>query len=110
MSSSVVYRVVDLPDPVGPQMTMPPSGALRASSYRASEVSLRPSEASVGGRGETSRMRSVMFSPCRLGIEAMRMSTASPLPSWNDVRPSCGRRRSAMFMLPMIFRRLMRPG
>ena len=109
MSSSVVYRVVDLPEPVGPTMTMPPSGALSAASKRARLSPTSPSDASVGGSGETSRMRMVRFSPYMLGMEARRRSTASPLDSSKLVRPSCGSRRSAMLRLPMILRRLMMP-
>ena len=71
---------------------------------------MRPSDSRVGGSGETSRMRSVRFSPYWLGMEARRRSTTSPLDSSNVVRPSCGSRRSAMFMLPMILRRLVMPG
>ena len=69
MSSRVVYSVVDLPEPVGPTMTMPPSGALSAVSKRARLSPTRPSEASVGGSGETSSMRMVRFSPYMLGMD-----------------------------------------
>ncbi len=51
-----------------------------------------------------------MFSPCMLGMLARRRSTRSPAEVSKEVRPSCGSRRSAMSMVPMIFSRLMMPG
>ena len=76
---------------------------------RSSEGPVSPSESSVGSSGETSRMRIEMFSPCRVGTEARRRSTALPSLVSNEVRPSWGRRRSAMSMLPMILMRLTMP-
>ena len=70
---------------------------------------MRPSESSVGSSGETSRMRIEMFSPCRVGTEARRRSTALPSLVSKEVRPSWGMRRSAMSMLPMILMRLTMP-
>ena len=48
------------------------------------------------------------FSPCTVGSVATRRSMRLP-PCTTDMRPSCGRRRSAMSISLMIFRREMTP-
>jgi len=51
-----------------------------------------------------SKMRRTTLSPCRVGEVAMRKSVSRPC-TVRLIRPSCGRRRSAMFRCAMILMR-----
>ncbi len=63
-----------------------------------------PSASSVNFDSALSSSRSTARSPCAEGSVETRTSTGRP-PMRSEMRPSCGRRRSAMSSSAMIFRR-----
>ncbi len=101
---STEYRVVVLPLPVGPVTSTMPSGLAMIILSRLSAASSRPSPSSDTMPFCRSRMRSTRFSPCVVGCEATRKSIGRP-DKRSEMRPSCGARVSAMFMLLITFRR-----
>ena len=105
---SAVYSVVDLPEPVGPVTSTMPCGRVIDSRKRCSlTVENRRSPIDIAWP-ELSRMRMTIFSPHTVGNVATRRSIWRP--SWvTEMRPSWGRRRSAMSMADMILSREMTP-
>ncbi len=68
-----------------------------------------PRSLSLNSARRLSRIRSTHFSPCTVDVVATRTSSGTPsivASSW----PSCGRRRSTMFMFAMTLMRLTRAG
>ncbi len=103
-AASVAYRVVDLPEPVGPVTSrMPWASRLQAPS-RARWSGAMPSRSSPRSLRSFGNRRSTMDSPCTPGNAEARTSMAWPL-ARTLRRPSCGKRRSAMSMPEISFRR-----
>ena len=89
--------MVDLPLPVGPVTRMIPSGRaiIRRSPASASPAS--PSRSRATTPLCRSSTRSTMFSPWMVGSDETRKSMSRPETD-SEIRPSCGTRRSAMFI------------
>ena len=104
---SAAYRVVVLPEPVGPvTSTMPWGWAIRRSK-RLSASPCMPSVSRLRRPCDLSSKRNTARSPWALGRVLTRTSTAR-VPMRREMRPSCGRRRSAMSSSAMILRREIR--
>ena len=103
------YKVVVLPDPVGPVTSMMPFGSANASRNIVSVSSDMPSRSSDMPAFSLSRIRITTRSPARLGKVETRTSTIRP-PSVSPMRPSCGMRRSAMSRRAITFMRLTTTG
>jgi hypothetical protein len=94
-NSSAVYKVVLLPEPVGPvTSTMPLASWVQREKSALCSAFMPRSCRRVGLRSWRSR-RSTMDSPSTPGSTDTRMSKASPC-TRALMRPSCGSRRSAM--------------
>ena len=99
------YIVVVLPLPVGPVIRTIPCGwkmRLRTMSRTRGSPMIRSSPISDADRSST---RMTTFSPNRVGTDEMRSEISRSL-NTQPSRPSCGFRRSVMFMLASAFRRL----
>jgi EmrB/QacA subfamily drug resistance transporter len=98
---SAAYKVVVLPEPVGPHTSTAPLGSWIAASRRPRSVGGRPSASSVIGPRLLSRTRMTTASPSTVGrVTTRRSITRSSIAS--ETRPSWGSRRSAMSRLVMI--------
>jgi hypothetical protein len=73
-------------------------------SKRASVFVGKPSFSSGRNTVERCKIRMTIDSPCTVGMVETRMSTRWPC-SVTRMRPSCGSRRSAMFISAMILMR-----
>ena len=94
-SASIAYRVVVLPEPVGPVTSTIPCGRrVRARSVASVSPSI-PSAVRSRLTALRSRIRSTAPSPAWLGSVATRRSTGRPSME-SSMRPSCGRRISVM--------------
>ncbi len=102
--ASAAYSVVVLPLPVGPQVRISPCGLRSSALNRSSTVGSNPSLLRSSRACDLSRMRMTTFSPSMPGMEEKRRSTVLPS-SCTWMRPSWGRRRSAMSSLAMTLRR-----
>ena len=103
------YKVVVLPEPVGPVTRIIPLGSANASFKILSVSSDMPSKSSEMPAFSLSRIRMTTRSPARLGRVDTRTSTSLP-PSVRPMRPSCGMRRSAMSRRAMTLIRLTTTG
>ena len=101
---SAAYSVVVLPEPVGPVTRMIPCGWPISCSKRASVPPCMPTASSVSLLSVLSNRRNTARSPCAEGSVETRTSTAR-VPIRREMRPSCGRRFSAMSRSAMIFSR-----
>ena len=101
------YSVVVLPEPVGPVTKMMPCGCATSRSKRANTSPCMPSASRLRRPSDLSSRRSTARSPWALGSVLTRTSTAR-VPMRSEMRPSCGKRRSAMSSSAMIFRREIR--
>ena len=101
---SAAYSVVDLPEPVGPVARTPPLERPSASSKRGRSWAVSPSSSRPSGTEPWSSTRSTTDSPLTSGSTTARRSMWRPS-TFIPMRPSCGRRRSEMSRLPMIFSR-----
>ena len=99
-----VYKVVLLPEPVGPVTKMSPCGALAASKKSLACRSLKPSFCRLAGIAPFSRSRITIFSPYTVGTVLTRRSTRRS-PYFMAIAPSCGTRFSAMSIFARIFKR-----
>ncbi len=102
------YSVLVLPDPVGPVTSTMPHGLEMAVSNLASDSTSKPSFVMSSISFSLSRRRMTIFSPKSVGRHDTRKSMSRLTPwSWNRIlmRPSCGRRFSAMSSLDMILMR-----
>src|SRR5450756_2227753 len=105
---SVAYKVVDLPEPVGPVTSIMPYGLVYDCSKTALFRSRKPRSERSSRAVELSKMRITTFSPQTVGKVATRRSIFRPW--WvTDMRPSCGFRRSAMSISLRIFTREITP-
>ena len=102
--SSAPYSVVVLPEPVGPVTSRMPCGRAIMSSSRARIASSMPSCARSSLPACLSRRRSTTRSPRPAGIVDTRTSTGRPAMR-SPMRPSCGRRFSAMSSFAMTLMR-----
>ena len=102
--SSAAYSVVVLPEPVGPVTRMMPCGCATSCSKRESTSPCMPTDSRLSLAPLLSSRRSTARSPCALGRVLTRTSTAR-VPMRRLMRPSCGKRFSAMSSSAMIFRR-----
>ena len=108
ISNSEAYNVVVLPAPVGPaQMTMPNGDRIICENASCVSRGIPSSPRPIIERRLSSK-RITSFSPKTVDTVATRTSTSRPSTTVENC-PSCGRRRSTMFMPAMIFRRLTRP-
>ncbi len=99
-SARAAYSVVVFPEPVGPVLTMMPLG-LRMSWRKATRSSSRmPMRSRSRDTLARSSTRMTMLSPNMVGSTDTRRSTGLP-PTTSSMRPSWGRRRSAMSRLDM---------
>ena len=105
---SVAYSVVDFPEPVGPVTRIVPYGLRYAVANRSSVSGRKPRSSSRSSACPLSRIRMTTFSPCTIGSVATRRSTLRP-PTFSEMRPSCGMRRSAMLISAMTLSRLITP-
>ena len=103
-SVSAAYSVVVLPLPVGPVTSTMPNGRAIASRSVAISPASKPSESKSSCTSWRSRMRSTALSPCIVGDVATRKSMSLPCTE-TRMRPSCGRRRSAMLRPAMTLMR-----
>ena len=102
---SVEYKVVVLPEPVGPVTRITPCGCSTIERQVASSSASKPSSRKFFSSTTGSKMRITSFSPNAVGMVDSRNSTSSPDGARVFRRPSCGRRFSAMSMRPRILRR-----
>ena len=98
------YRVVVLPEPVGPVTSTMPCGSRISRSIEASVISLIPSTVRSSRAASLSRSRSTTRSPGPVGNVDTRTSTLLS-PSLSAMRPSCGSRFSAMSRLAITLSR-----
>ena len=98
------YKVVVLPEPVGPVTRMMPCGWAIRCSKRFSTGPCMPTDSRLSWLSDLSSRRSTARSPWALGRVDTRTSTAR-VPMRSEMRPSWGRRFSAMSRSAMIFRR-----
>ncbi|MPN14229.1 hypothetical protein SDC9_161555 [bioreactor metagenome] len=101
---SVEYSVVVLPEPVGPVTRMMPCGRAVRWVKRLSVSPPMPTASRLSLLSLLSSRRSTARSPWALGRVETRTSMAR-VPRRRLMRPSCGRRFSAMSRSAMIFRR-----
>ena len=90
------YKVVVLPEPVGPVTSTIPYGFAMASMKSFSALGSNPKEPRSNVRFPASRIRNTIFSPKITGSVETRKSTTFRF-ILSLIRPSCGTRRSAMF-------------
>ena len=90
----VEYRVVVLPEPVGPVTSTIPCGRSTRSFQPSASSALKPSCSMLRNVTSGSKMRSTHFSPNAVGMVETRISTSRPPGERVLIRPSCGRRRS----------------
>ncbi|HBO69362.1 MAG TPA: hypothetical protein DD658_04125 [Deltaproteobacteria bacterium] len=83
------------PDPVGPVTSRIPFERERIRSMVERSPGSSPTSSSPSSRLDRSRIRSTVRSPNEVGTTEMRMSISFP-PTRIRIRPSWGRRRSAM--------------
>ena len=102
---NAVYKVVDLPLPVGPVTNRIPYGL--ASICCSIDISsrFRPSSLISLVRLSLEEIRITIFSPCTVGIEEIRISY-SRRSTITDIRPSCGFLFSEISIPPMILIRV----
>jgi len=98
---SDAYNVVVLPEPVGPVTSTMPCGWLISLSNCGSICPLMPRWLRSRRPASLSSRRSTARSPWPVGRVETRTSTGLP-PTRNVMRPSCGRRFSAMSSCDMI--------
>ena len=96
----VEYKVVVLPEPVGPVTRMIPCGLCTRLSQRSASCGVNPSAARSLMAVSGSKMRITSFSPNAVGSVDKRISNSSPFGPRVLMRPSCGRRRSTTSMRP----------
>ncbi len=99
------YSVVVLPLPVGPVTSTMPCGCWTSRRKPASTSPLMPRPSRPSSLSLLSSRRSTARSPCAHGSVETRTSIAR-WPMRSPMRPSCGRRRSAMSSSAMILSRL----
>ena len=104
--ASAVYSVVVLPEPVGPVTSMIPCGCCSTCWNCGRNSSVKPSLWKSKTTVSRSSRRITTDSPCAVGTVLTRRSSSLPC-TRSMIRPSCGRRRSAMLSLAMIFTREM---
>ena len=104
IEATAAYRVVDFPLPVGPVTRIIPCGARMARWTRSRSSASNPSWARSSTTRDLSRMRRTMLSPKIVGRDDTRRSISRSA-SVAVIRPSWGRRRSAMSSCAMIFTR-----
>ena len=105
---SAEYRVEVLPDPVGPVTSTMPYGLLMLRLNLSRLFDSKPSCVISRRRFSLSRSRSTSFSPKIVGSVETRKSSSRERPSRRTrilMRPSCGKRFSAMSSRAMIFMR-----
>ena len=102
---SAEYSVVVLPEPVGPVHSKIPFGLCTSSRIASTTSSRMPSVFKSSVVEPLSSKRITIRSPCAVGIVERRKSMSRPA-TLMRMRPSCGRRFSAMFSPPMILTRL----
>ena len=102
--ASEAYSVVVLPEPVGPVTSTMPWGCFTSRSKLSSTSPLMPRASRLKRVSVLSSRRSTARSPWAPGRVDTRTSTAR-VPRRSEMRPSCGRRFSAMSSSAMIFRR-----
>ncbi len=103
---SVEYRVVVLPEPVGPVTSTMPFGLAVISFQRFWSSSEKPSSRKSRTSTSGSKMRITIFSPKAVGSVDRRSSTSACSSVRVLMRPSCGRRFSTTSMRPRILMRL----
>ncbi len=103
---SVEYKVVVLPEPVGPVTSTMPFGLTVISSQRFLSSSEKPSSLKSRTSTSGSKIRITSFSPKAVGSVDRRSSTSSPSRVRVLMRPSCGRRFSTTSMRERILMRL----
>jgi hypothetical protein len=96
--------VVVLPLPVGPVTSRIPCTSSSALRKRSIAGPSNPSDSKLSGTPPLSRIRITTLSPCIVGMVETRRSISLP-ETLSLMRPSCGRRRSAMSSEAMIFTR-----
>ena len=101
---SAAYKVVVLPEPVGPVTSTMPCGCWINCSKLCKVWPCMPTACSVRRLSLLSSKRSTARSPCAPGKVDTRTSMAR-WPKRKEMRPSCGRRFSAMSKSAMIFKR-----
>ncbi len=102
---SAVYSVVVLPEPVGPVTSRMPCGCSSTLRNCGRNASVKPSRWKSNTTVSRSSRRITTLSPCAVGTVLTRRSSSLPC-TRSMMRPSCGRRRSAMFSRAMILMRL----
>ena len=97
--------MVDLPEPVGPVTSRMPCGRSMSCLNVLYVSGSMPTLARLNTMRPLSRSRMTMPSPWTIGMIETRTSISRP---WTRIlmRPSCGRRFSAMFSRAMILMRL----
>ena len=98
------YKVVVLPEPVGPVTKMMPCGWDSKCANCCSTSPCMPTDSRLSLLSLLSKRRSTARSPWALGRVLTRTSTAR-VPMRSEMRPSWGRRRSAISSSAMILRR-----
>jgi hypothetical protein len=96
--------VVVLPEPVGPVTSTMPYGFMMALMKSCCARGSIPNFSRSSVRFPLSRIRSTIFSPNSVGSVLTRKSITR-FPMRSLMRPSCGRRRSAMFRSERILKR-----
>ena len=100
----IEYKVVVLPLPVGPVTRIRPSGRSTMRFRAARSASPRPSWSRATIPFCRSSTRRTIFSPCSVGSVDTRKSTCRP-DMVREIRPSCGKRDSAMSSPAITFTR-----
>ena len=101
---SAEYKVVVLPEPVGPVIRIMPWLAADNATSRSMMSGRKPSASSGTSAERLSRMRRTTFSPKAVGIVETRRPISSK-PTFSFARPSCGRLRSETSRSAMILMR-----
>ena len=101
---SAAYKVVVLPEPVGPVTKIMPWGCCTNEAKRCSVSPDMPTDSKLKRPCDLSSKRNTARSPCALGKVETRTSIAR-WPKRKEIRPSCGKRFSAMSSSAMIFKR-----
>ena len=89
--------MVVLPEPVGPVTRISPFGQVIHFSKRSRSLAVKPRSWRLVISTLGSKTRTTIFSPNAVAMLDTRSSTSRSA-RWVLIRPSCGRRRSAMFM------------
>ncbi|CSA91012.1 Uncharacterised protein [Vibrio cholerae] len=103
-SCKPAYKVVDLPEPVGPVTRMIPCGRLIKRRKLSWLCAVIPKLCRSRRVAFLSSKRITTRSPCDEGMVETRTSTARP-PIRSEIRPSCGTRFSAMSSLAITLTR-----